>query len=142
MGTWDGAQVYKLVGRFLIPQISDKYNKKDIALNRDDGLSFSKAKVVHKQENKEKFSKNFPENDLYIVIKRSVKITDYLNVTLNLLIKTYKPCSKPSNETSYAHKKYNHPPTHCVKSSKYLFQLSHGYHVFPQVKIFNESAPI
>ena len=142
MGTCDGAQVYKLVGRFLIPQISDKYNKKDIALNRDDGSSFSKAKVVHKRENKEKFSKNFPENGLYIVIKRSVKITDYLNVTLNLLIKTYKPCSKPSNEISYSHKKYNHPPTHCLKSSKYLFQLSHGYHVFPQVKIFNESAPI
>ena len=142
MGTCDGAQVYKLVGRFLIPQISHKYNKKDISLNREDGLSFSKTKVVHKRENKERFSKNFPENDLFIVIKRSVKITDYLNATLNLLNKTYKPCSKPSKEISYAHKKYNHAPTHCLKSSKYLFQLIHGYHVFPQVKIFNESAPI
>ena len=109
MGTCDGAQVYKLVGRFLIPQISDKYNKKDIALNRDDGLSFSKTKVVHKRENKERFSKNFPENDLFIIIKRSVKITDYLNATLNLLNKTYKPCSEPSNEISYAHKT-THPP--------------------------------
>ena len=109
MGTCDGAQVYKLAGRFLIPQISDKYNKKDIALNRDDGLSFSKTKVVHKRENKERFSKNFPENDLFIIIKRSVKITDYLNATLNLLNKTYKPCSEPSNEISYAHKT-THPP--------------------------------
>ena len=46
MGTCNGAQVYKLIGRFLISQISNKYNKKDIALNRDDGFTVFENKSV------------------------------------------------------------------------------------------------
>ena len=39
MGAFDGAEVCEAVGNFLLYQFSKKYNKKDIGLNKDDGLA-------------------------------------------------------------------------------------------------------
>ena len=44
MGAYEGAEVCELVGSFLLYQISNKYNKKDISLYRDDGLATFKNK--------------------------------------------------------------------------------------------------
>ena len=73
--------------------------------------SFQKQKWSSSKENKERFPKNFRENDLNIVIKCNLKIVDYLDVTLNLLNNTYKPFFKPNNEINYIHKESNHPPS-------------------------------
>ena len=42
MGTYDGAEVYALVGTFSLDKISVKYDKKSIGLYRDNGLSVFK----------------------------------------------------------------------------------------------------
>ena len=45
VGAYDGAEVCELVCSFLLHQLSDKYNKKDIGLYRDDGLAVFKNKI-------------------------------------------------------------------------------------------------
>ena len=42
VGTYDGAEVYALVGTFSLDKISVKYDKKSISLYRDNGLSVFK----------------------------------------------------------------------------------------------------
>ena len=44
MGTYDGVEVCKLVGTFLLEKISEICNKSDIGLYRDDGLSIFRNK--------------------------------------------------------------------------------------------------
>ena len=86
MGTYDGAEVCELVGSFLLHQLSNKYNKKDIGLYRDEGLTVFKNKSGPQAERiKKDFQKIFRENDLNIVIKCNLKIVDYLDITLNFL---------------------------------------------------------
>ena len=75
------------------------------------GRKFSKTKVVHKQREKRKISKNFfRKNDLKVVIKWNLKFVNYLDVTLNLLNNTFNSFSKSNNEFNYLHKESNHPP--------------------------------
>ena len=75
------------------------------------GRKFSKTKVVHKQKEKRKISKNFfRKNDLKVVIKWNLKFVNYLDVTLNLLNNTFNSFSKSNNEFNYLHKESNHPP--------------------------------
>ena len=42
MGAYDGAEVCELVGIFMLNKISEKYNKNDVGLYRDDGLAVFK----------------------------------------------------------------------------------------------------
>ena len=63
IGTYNGAEVCELVGSFLLYQLSNKYNKKDIGLYRDYGLTVFKNKSDPKAERiKRDFPKNFREN--------------------------------------------------------------------------------
>ena len=42
MGAYDGAEVCELVSIFMLNKISEKYNKNDVGLYRDDGLAVFK----------------------------------------------------------------------------------------------------
>ena len=42
MGPFDGAEVCKLVGNFLLHKLSEKYERKNLALYRDDELAIFK----------------------------------------------------------------------------------------------------
>ena len=141
MGTYDGAEVCELVGSFLLHQLSNKYNKKDIGLYREDGLAVFKNKSGPQVERiKKDFQNVFRENDLNIVIKCNRKIVDYLDITLNFLNNTYKPFSKLNNEINYIHKESNHPPS-MIK--QILFSIeSRLSSLSSNEKIFNESTPI
>ena len=69
MGTYDGAEIYELVGTFLLYKLSLKYNKNGISLYRDDGLAFFKNISGPKSEKVRKdIQKLFEENELDIVI--------------------------------------------------------------------------
>ena len=48
MRAYDSAKVCELVHRLLLHELSNKYNKKDIGLYRDDGLAVKK-KVIRKR---------------------------------------------------------------------------------------------
>ena len=96
----------------MLSLISEKYNKKDFGLNRDDGLGVVKNKSGTETEKiKKKHTKKIKENKLDIVIQCNMKIVDYLKVSLNLNNSNYKPSHKSDNEVLYIHKDSNHPPS-------------------------------
>ena len=62
MGAYDSVEVCELVSSFLLYQLSNRCNKKDIGLYRDDSLAFyTKQKWSTSGENKEIFFKKFSE---------------------------------------------------------------------------------
>ena len=92
--------------------ISEKYNKKNFRLYRDDGLGVVKHKSGPKTEKiKKNIKKIFKENKFYIVIQYNMKIVYYLGVSLNLNNSNFKPYHKPDNEILHIHKDSNHPPS-------------------------------
>ena len=54
MGVFNGGEVCKAVGNFLLYQLSKNYNKRDIGLYRDDGLAIFKKASGSKAEKIEK----------------------------------------------------------------------------------------
>ena len=110
MGAYDGAEICELVGTYLLSIISQKYNKNDIGLYRDDGLGvFSNTSGPQNERIKKDFVKIFKDKGLDIVIQCNLKITDYLDVTLNLTDGTYKLYRKPEDETNYVHVESDQP---------------------------------
>ena len=112
MGAYDGAEVCELVGLFLLYQLSLKYDKNNIGLYRDDGLAIFKDINGHDADKIRKdFHKTFKDNGLALDIRCNLKIVNFLDVTLDLNNSTYKPYTKPNDETKYIHANSNHPPS-------------------------------
>ena len=111
MGAYDGADVCELVGIFMLNKISEKYDKNDIDLHRDDGLAvFKKISGPESQRIKKNFQSLFKKYGLEIIIECNKKVVDFLDVTFNLKDGTYKPDQKPDNKISYINVQSNHPP--------------------------------
>ena len=112
MGAYDGAEVCELIGIFMLSLLSKDINKNHIALHRDDGLAILKNTSCPEAEKlKKKFQKIFKEKDLDIIIQCNLKITNYLDITLNLNHGSYHPYRKPNEETNYIHINSDHPPS-------------------------------
>ena len=60
---------------------------------------------------KKKFQKLFKEKYLYIVVQCNLKITNYLDITLNLNDSSYHPYRGPSEGTKYIHVSSGHLPS-------------------------------
>ena len=85
MGAYDGAEICELVGIFMLSLLSEKYSSNNIGLYRDDGLSvFRNISGQQAEKHKKIIQKIFKDKGLQIIIKCSLKIVDYLDVTLNL----------------------------------------------------------
>ena len=104
IGAYDGAEIYKLVGKkYMLFLTSEKYDK-DFGLYRDDGLGVVKNKSEPETEKiKKNIQKIFKENKLDILIQCNMKRINYLGVSLNLNNSNYKPYHKPDNEILYIH---------------------------------------
>ena len=71
-----------------------------------------------------------------------MKITNYLDITLNLNDGSYHPCRKPNEETNYIHISLNHPPS-IIKEipqsiEKRLSILSSSKDIFPESSLYYE----
>ena len=60
---------------------------------------------------KKKFQKLFKEKGLDIIVQFNLKITNFLDITLNLNDGSYRPYGKPNEETNYIHVNSDHPPS-------------------------------
>ena len=60
---------------------------------------------------KKKICRIFKYNDLRIAVEANKKVTDFLDITLDLHTGSYKPYKKPNNTISYIHCQSNHPPS-------------------------------
>ena len=111
MRAYDGAEVCELVANYLLFELSKLYEKKDIGLYGDGGLTVFKNKSGPISEKiKKSIQAIFRENELKITIQCNLKIVDYLDVTFNITDFSYCPFSKTNNEINYMHKQSNHPP--------------------------------
>ena len=94
----------------MLSVLSKHINQNHIGLYRDDGLAILKntsgpeAKKLKKQ-----FQKLFKEKDLDI--QCNLKITNYLDITLNLKNGSYRPYRKPNEETNYILINSDHQPS-------------------------------
>ena len=85
MGAYDAAEVCELVGTFLLDRISAKYDKNNIGLHHDDGLSvFKKKSGTQLERIKKNLQKTFKEFGLEVVAESNLRVVNYLDVTLNL----------------------------------------------------------
>ena len=110
MGAYDESEVCELVGTYMLSLISEKYDKKDFELYRDDGLGVVRNKCGRETAKiKKNIQQIFKEEKLYIVIQCKMKIVDYFNVSLSWNNSNYKPYHKPDIEILYTHRDSNHP---------------------------------
>ena len=95
-----------------------------------------------KQFQKLKFQKLFKEKGLGIIVQCNLKITDYLDITLNLNDGSYRPYRKRIEETNYIHIISDHPPS-IIKEiprsiEKRLSILSSSKNIFQESAIYYE----
>ena len=110
MGSFDGAEVYKLVGIYIICFLAKPINKNDCGLYREDGLLILRN-VNHQQiDRMRKNIKIFTDPGFAIKVETNLKIVDFLDITFNLNNGTYRPYKKPNYLLSYINKFSNHPP--------------------------------
>ena len=141
MRAYDGAEVCELIGIFMLNRISEKYNKNDAGLYRDDGLAVFKNISCPKLERiKKNFQSLLEKYGPEIITEYSKKVVNYLDVTFNLNDGTYKPYHKPDNKITYINVQLNHSPNIIKQPPKTIEQrLSHNS---SNVTIFNEAAPL
>ena len=85
MGAYDGAEVCKLNGIFMLSLLSKHFNKNHFGVYRVDALAILKNTSGSEAEKlKKKFQKLFSQKDLDIIVQSNLKITNYLDITLNL----------------------------------------------------------
>ena len=142
MRAYDGAKVFELTGIFMLSLLSKHINSNHIELYRDDSLAILKNTSGPEAEKlKKKLQKLFKEKDLDIIIQCNLKITNYLDITLNLNDGSYRPYRKLKEETNYIHINSDHPPSiieeiprsiekrlSILSSSKDIFQESAIYY--------------
>ena len=88
MGSFDRAEVCELIGLFLLDNLSDKYGKNNVGLHRDDGLVLLRnASGPQSERTRKDITREFKKKGLNISI--SLKIYNFLDVTLNLTNETY-----------------------------------------------------
>ena len=82
MGSYDGAEVYQLVGLYLLNLLTNEFGKGNIGLYRDDGLScFQNISDPDSEKIKKKMCKILKEMGCY----------DVLDVTFDLKSDTHFP---------------------------------------------------
>ena len=85
MGAYDDAEMYELIGIFLLNLLGRQYDAKNIGLYRDDGLSISKnCYGLQMEKIKKRLQKVFKSNGLDVIIACNMKAVNYLDVTFNL----------------------------------------------------------
>ena len=109
MGSYYGAEVWELVGCYILNQLSTDMRKKLAGLYRGDGLGIMKQMSELEIEWKRKQIKIFKDCGLNITIKTNLTSVDFLDIRLNLRDNTYQPYRKPNSEPIYINKSSNHP---------------------------------
>ena len=145
MGSFDGAEICELVGRYLLHNLCNPSQNAELGLYRDDGLAVvrnASGPIVDKI--KKKIIKIFQQHNLKITTEANLIQTDFLDVTFNLDTGKYWPYRKPENQPLYINTKSNHPPPikkqlpHMIASR--ILQYSSDINEFQKAKPIYEDA--
>lgn len=109
MGSYDGAESCELVVCYMLSLLNNKYGN-HFGLYRDDGLGLFNEPPKKVEKIKQDITKIFNKHGLRITIDANKRVVDFLDVTLNLYDKSYKPYMKANNAPLYVNAQSNHPP--------------------------------
>ena len=144
MGSADGAESCELVGTYLLNKISSILPKHQVGLYRDDGLAVVHLNPRDSENLKKDLCALFEKYGLKITADTNTGTVDFLDVTLNIRTKAYKPFTKPGNRQLYVNRSSNHPPSvikHIPKSiQSRLSTISSNESVFDNSKGIYEKA--
>ena len=145
MGCFDGAEICELVGLYALSELANVVPAESIGLYRDDGLGILRKTPGNKADKIRKdIIKAFMDLGLKITIQINLKVTDFLDVSLNLSTGTFSPFRKPNDRPLYIHRHSNHPPT-IIKNlpasiSRRLTDISSSEEVFSNAKPLYDNA--
>ena len=115
MGSYHGAEICELVGLKILHELSAIINPKNLGLYRDDGIAVIKAQSpCNMRKLEHKLRSLIGKIGFNITIDTGLKLTDFLDVTLDLSNNTYYPYKKPNTKLMYVNCNSNHPP-HIIK---------------------------
>ena len=109
MDSYDGTEICKLGGLYLLEELTNITPKKSVGMYRDDGLAIL-PNTSKPERLKNKIRKLFKNNKLKITIEARMHQTDFLDVTFNASTGKYWPFRKPNSILQYIHTQSNHPP--------------------------------
>ena len=138
MGSYDGAEKCDLVGLYLLFLLKN-LPLLNPGLFRDDGLAVTTQSRFEAEKTKKKICDIFKSEGLSITIEANLKVTDFLDVELNLNTQTHKPFSKPNNTILYVNVNSNHPPS-VLKNIPLAVQKRLSL-LSSNEQIFNDAAP-
>ena len=145
MRSFDGAEICKIVGLYLLDKLSNLLGKENVGLYRDDGLAaINSCSGPVLDRTRKNIIALFKKEGLNITIETNLAETDFLDVTLNLVTGKYLPYRKPNSDPLYINVKSNHPPT-IIKDlpkmiNKRLSDLSCNEDEFKKAKPLYENA--
>ena len=112
MGSYHGAEACELVGLFILNKLTRILGRDNVGLYRDDGLAVLKRKSGPEVDRiRKKLHLTFKNHGLEITLETGLKMTDFLDITLDLSNNRFFPYRKPNNPPSYINKNSNHPPS-------------------------------
>ena len=111
MGSHDGAEICELVGLYLLDKLSAIIKKDSVGLYRDDGLAvIENANGPLLDRLRKKIVALFREEQLAVTIEINLSVTEFLDVTLDVLRRgSYYPYRKPNDKPLYVNARSNHP---------------------------------
>ena len=110
MGSYDGAEIYELVGLFLLHELSTIIPKDLAGLYRNNGLAILRnSSGPNTDQIKKRIIKLFLKHNLKITIEANIIQTDFLDITLNLKTEKHWPFRKPNDQQLYININSNHP---------------------------------
>ena len=111
MGTFDGAEICKLVRLYVQSKLEKIFPKSNFGLYRDDGLAL--LRNLNRQQSdkvRKKIIGVFKDIGFSLEIETNLKEVDFLDVSLNLSNGTYHPYKKPNARLLSIHSLSNHLP--------------------------------
>ncbi len=102
MGSYDGAEIYELVGLFILNKLGQKFGKENIMKSKSALLADKTRKELHKC---------FEQFGLKITAEANLHVVNFLDVTFDLNNGKFKPYRKPNDDLLYINRHSNHPPS-------------------------------
>ena len=109
MGSYDGAEVYELVGLFILDNLSKIIDKNLVGLYRDNELAILRNMSGPDKKFRKTIAAVFKQFGLKITTESNLHQVDFLDVTFNLYTGKFWPFKKPNNTLLYVNAKSNHP---------------------------------
>lgn len=112
MGSFDGAEIWEVVGLYIQNKLGEKYGKERIGLYRGDGLAcFKNASGREVERRRNAFIELFKnEFSPYIVSETSHRVVNFVDLTLNLSTIKCKPYNNSDKKPLYINVNSNHLP--------------------------------